>query len=349
MYSDDRILYPMKRVDFDPNGERNQQNRGKSGYERISWDEALDLVAGEMKRIRSDYGPEAIMSRASSHHNWGNLGYRSGAWARFFNLIGFTDILDNPDSWEGWHWGATHAYGYYWRLGNPEHYDLLEDALRHTELLISWSNDPDTTHGIYGGCDSSVWRLWLRERGIKTIFIDPFHNYTAAHVDGKWIAYRPGTTSALACAIAYVWLDEDTYNKEYVATRTYGFDEWKDYVLGKSDGVPKTLAGRRRSAASKPAPSWPSPVNGPHTDLVAGWHQGRRRRSLPTGLCHRVGTTHGLPPSHAGSGSARGQHLGDGQRPPFNHTLEFPGYAQGGFNLIADQPPSTRSNNGCTD
>ena len=138
------------------------------------------------------------MSRASSHHNWGNLGYRFSAWARFFNLLGFTDIIDNPDSWEGWHSGATHACGYYWRLGNPEHYDLLEDALRNTELLISWSNDPDTTHGIYGGTDSALWRLWLRDKGIKTIFIDPFHNYTAAHVGGKWIAYRPGTTSALA-------------------------------------------------------------------------------------------------------------------------------------------------------
>jgi anaerobic selenocysteine-containing dehydrogenase len=141
VYSDERILYPMKRVDFDPDGERNPQNRGKSGYERISWDEALDLVACEMKRIRAAYGPEAITSRASSHHNWGNLGYRSAAWARFFNLIGFTDILDNPDSWEGWHWGATHAWGFYWRLGNPEHYDLLEDALRHTELV-----HPDHRH-----------------------------------------------------------------------------------------------------------------------------------------------------------------------------------------------------------
>ena len=41
IYSPDRLLYPMKRVDFDPNGERNPQNRGKSGYVRISWDEAI--------------------------------------------------------------------------------------------------------------------------------------------------------------------------------------------------------------------------------------------------------------------------------------------------------------------
>ncbi len=116
IYSDMRIRYPLIREDFDPNGERNQQNRGRSGYRQISWDKALDIVAGEMKRIRETYGPEAVMSRASSHHNWGNLGYRTSTWARFFNLIGFTDILDNPDSWEGWHWGATHTYGFFWRL-----------------------------------------------------------------------------------------------------------------------------------------------------------------------------------------------------------------------------------------
>ena len=49
IYSPDRLLYPVKRVDFDPNGARNPQNRGISGYERISWEEALDIVAGEIK------------------------------------------------------------------------------------------------------------------------------------------------------------------------------------------------------------------------------------------------------------------------------------------------------------
>ena len=48
LYSEDRILYPMKRVDWDPNGERNPQNRGKSGYERISWDEATTIIANEL-------------------------------------------------------------------------------------------------------------------------------------------------------------------------------------------------------------------------------------------------------------------------------------------------------------
>jgi len=51
LYSDNRILYPMKRVDWDPKGNRNPQNRGKSGYERISWDEAATLIADEINRV----------------------------------------------------------------------------------------------------------------------------------------------------------------------------------------------------------------------------------------------------------------------------------------------------------
>jgi anaerobic selenocysteine-containing dehydrogenase len=60
VHSPNRILYPLKRVDWDPKGERNPQNRGKSGYVRISWDEATDLIASEIKRIHKKYGPEGI-------------------------------------------------------------------------------------------------------------------------------------------------------------------------------------------------------------------------------------------------------------------------------------------------
>ena len=78
----------MKRVDFDPNGERNPQNRGKSRYERISWDEALELVAGELKRVKETYGGSAISGITSSHHNWGIVGYKMGPFARFMNMHG---------------------------------------------------------------------------------------------------------------------------------------------------------------------------------------------------------------------------------------------------------------------
>src|ERR1700732_2778940 len=75
IYSPDRLLYPMKRVDFDPNGERNVGNRGKSGYVRISWEEALDLVANEIKRLKRSYGPGVMAVSHGSHHPLGHIGY----------------------------------------------------------------------------------------------------------------------------------------------------------------------------------------------------------------------------------------------------------------------------------
>src|SRR5262245_56419956 len=68
VYSPDRLLYPMKRVDFDPTGERNPQNRGKSGYVRISWEEAIKIVTDEIKRQKREYGPGCIAVSHGSHH-----------------------------------------------------------------------------------------------------------------------------------------------------------------------------------------------------------------------------------------------------------------------------------------
>ncbi len=120
IYSDKRIMYPMKRKDFDPNGERNIQSRGAglakgdplADYERISWDEAADIVVNEVNRIRGQHGPSAICAEPSSHHMWGNVGYRHSTFFRFMNMMGFTCADHNPDSWEGRHWGGMHMWGF---------------------------------------------------------------------------------------------------------------------------------------------------------------------------------------------------------------------------------------------
>lgn len=240
LHSENRIKYPLIRTDFNPEGDRNPENRGKSPYRRISWDEALDVVAGEIKRIQEGYGGAAITGMTSSHHNWGIVGYKMGPFYRFMNMLECTPVLDNPDSWEGWHWGATHTYGFYWRLGMPEQYDLLEDGLKNAEMIVYWSNDPDSTRGTYTGQDSAIWRLWLKDKGVKMVFIDPYYNYTAATMDGKWIPIRMGSGTAMAMAIAHVWITEDIYDKDYIENRTIGFEDFRKHILGEDDGQPKT-------------------------------------------------------------------------------------------------------------
>ncbi|MDB1125302.1 molybdopterin-dependent oxidoreductase [Vibrio algarum] len=240
IYSKDRILYPMKRVDFDPNGERNPQNRGISGYERISWEEATDIVANEITRVKTEHGPGAIMNGSGSHHTWGNLGYWLSARPRFFNAIGTSYVVHNPDSWEGFYWGAMHHWGNSLRLGAPDTYSTVEDALKHCEMIVFWSSDPESTSGVYGAMEGTQRRLWAKQLGIEFVHIDPFYNHTAGLLGGKWFGTKPGSSNAMALAIAYVWMQEGLYDKDFVADKTEGFEEWMEYVLGNEDGIPKT-------------------------------------------------------------------------------------------------------------
>ncbi|UCV17882.1 molybdopterin-dependent oxidoreductase [Ferribacterium limneticum] len=333
VYSDKRILHPMKRVDFDPNGERNIQNRGKSEYVRISWDEALDIVANEITRQKKVHGPGAMALFSGSHHQWGNVGYYLSAMLRFGNLVGFTRVHPNPDSWEGWYWGAQHHFGNSLRVGLPGFSGLVEDCLKEAEQIVFWSSDPETTNGYASGLEGTQRRFWAKELGIDFIHIDPHLNPTAQLYGGRWIPIKPATDPALALAIMYVWIKEGLYDKDYVASRTTGFDAWKAYVMGEEDGIPKT-------------PEWQEPETGvPAKDvraLARSW--GKKKTYLAAG---GLGTGFGgACRSATGSQWARhmillmamqglgkpGINFGNLQAgTPLDHAFWFPGYAEGGI------------------
>ncbi|MCG8638467.1 MAG: molybdopterin-dependent oxidoreductase [Desulfobacterales bacterium] len=332
VYSKDRILYPMKRVDFNPEGERNPKNRGISGYERISWDDALDIVAGEIKRVKKNYGPGAILNGSGSHHTWGHLGYWLSARLRFFNSLGFTPVVHNPDSWEGWYWGAMHHWGHSSRLGAGEAYGTIEDCLKNAEMVVFWSSDPEATSGVYGAFEGTVRRQWLKEVGVEMVHIDPFYNHTAALLGGKWLAPRPATGNALALAIAYVWITENLYDKDYVAKRTKGFDQWKEYILGKEDGIAKTPEWQEKEAGipAKDVRALARKWGTKKTYLAAGGING-------FGSACRCATGNEWARSMVclmamqGLGKP-GVNLGGMQQgTPVDHRFYFPGYAEGGF------------------
>lgn len=333
IYAPNRLLYPMKRVDFDPKGERNPQNRGVSGYERISWDEAITIVSDEIKRMKTQYGPGAIASSHGSHHTWGNIGYYLSANFRFMNAIGHTEVHHNPDSWEGWYWGASHHWGHSLRVGQSDSYGTVEDCLQNCEMIVFWSANPEATSGAYGAFEGTVRRQWLKRSGIKIVHVDPYYNDTAQFLGGKWIAPKPTTSPALAMAIAHVWMTEGLYDKDYVATHTKGFEVWQDYILGKEDGVPKT-------------PEWGEQETGvPAKDIRALAREwGTKRTYLGAG---GWGTGHGGACRNAtGIQWARvcvclmamqglgkpGVNMGNLQwGTPVDFNFYFPGYAEGGM------------------
>ncbi|MFC1861522.1 molybdopterin-dependent oxidoreductase, partial [Chloroflexota bacterium] len=298
--------------------------------------EALDTIVSEMKRIQTTYSKEAITGTRSSHHNWGILGYHFSVFFRFFSFLGFTLIENNPDSWEGWYWGASHSYGFYWRLGMPEQYDLLEDALINTELIVHWGSDPDTIRAGYGGQETAIWRLWVKELGIKNIFIDPFNNYTSRIHADKWLAPRPGTDAAMAEAIAYVWLTEGTYDKEFVANRTIGFEQWKSHILGESDGVPRTpkwaedICGIEARVITALAREWASK----RTMLDAGG------KGAMSGACRQAYSTEWARLmvyliAMQGIGKPGVNFWSSSLGAPFNSDFDFPGYAHIGMDRYA--------------
>jgi anaerobic selenocysteine-containing dehydrogenase len=242
VYSPNRIKYPLKRVDWDPDGERSPQNRGKSKFRRISWNEATDIIASEIKRVMEKYGSYSILAQGDGHGESKIVHAAHGCQYELMKLLGGCTFQQrSPDSWEGWYWGAKHVWGMDSTVGlmNPQT-NIVKDMSENAEMLLFWGCDPETTPYFYlAGLPSQLCYFW-KEVGIKQVYICPDLNYGAAVHADKWIPVLPNTDVALQLAIIYMWITEGTYDKEYVATHTVGFDKVEAYILGKEDGIPKT-------------------------------------------------------------------------------------------------------------
>jgi trimethylamine-N-oxide reductase (cytochrome c) len=258
VYNPNRVKYPLKRVDWDPNGERNPQNRGKSKYVRISWEEAADIIASEIKRVQEKYGPYAILIMGEDGHKEAKVVHcgqtASGKLLHTLKKGGYTAERRNADSWEGWYWGTMHVWGtgsnglaspYSGGVFAPSN-SVLKDVSEHTEMIVWHGADLETTPVGFGGFGWSRTAYWLKELGIKQVWVSPDLNYGAGIHGDKWIPILPNTDIVLSMAIIYTWIDEGTYDKDYIATHTIGFDKIEDYIMGREDGVPKT-------------PEWASP------------------------------------------------------------------------------------------
>jgi molybdopterin guanine dinucleotide-containing S/N-oxide reductase-like protein len=240
-YSPNRVKYPLKRVDWDPNGERHTENRGKSKYMRISWDEAATIVAGELKRVHEKYGRYAVLSQSDGHAECKTVNAPHGCQILLHDRLGgFTQQQRNPDSWEGYYWGAMHLWG----TGLAGHLlpstNAGKDITENCDMLLHWGCDPETTPWGFKGQLPSLMCYFWSQVGIKQVYICPELNYGAAVHADKWIPVLPNTDAALQLAIIYTWLKEGTWDKRYVATHAVGMDKVEDYVLGKEDGVPKS-------------------------------------------------------------------------------------------------------------
>jgi molybdopterin guanine dinucleotide-containing S/N-oxide reductase-like protein len=235
-YAPDRILYPMVREDWKPGGGGDRSTRGVPRYRRVSWDEALDLVAGELQRVKDDFGNEAIL--AQSIAGWqtaGNLNSKNSQQARFINLFGGSTNLVGNKSYACWQWAAPYSIGQIYPA------DSMQDSLDNTNTFIFWSSDPMNLLKVRAVGYKRIrdWVVAMKRKGVRIITIDPVFTETAALSD-EWVPIRAGGDSALMAAMAYVMISEGLHDQDFIDTYTVGYEPFRAYIMGESDGEPKT-------------------------------------------------------------------------------------------------------------
>ena len=124
-------------------------------------------------------------------------------------------------------------------VGDLRHRRRLPAELRHDRVL---GGGPGNHVGLLrrAGRHRAPAVAEEPKLGIKVVHVDPYYNASAQFLPGKWFAPKPTTSPAMAMAIAYVWIKEGLYDKEYVKTHTVGFDKWAAYLTGEEDGIAKT-------------------------------------------------------------------------------------------------------------
>lgn len=230
IYHKDRIRTPLLR----------KGEKGSDNFEPISWDEALDRIEDRLQKIKKESGPESVAFY---------VGYTK--WMRPF-VKRLTHSFGSPNycTESSTCFTATKVanllnYGYF---GPPD--------LPKSKCLLVWSSNPFYTN------PSTVRKLLdERERGLKIIEVGPLITPMTAHADIH-LRIRPGTSGALAHAMAHVIIEEELMDMEFVENWTRGFEEYRAYVDGFSPttaeeitGVPAELIKRaaRLYATTKPA------------------------------------------------------------------------------------------------
>jgi anaerobic selenocysteine-containing dehydrogenase len=247
LYAPDRLTHPMKRVGA----------RGEGKWKRISWNEALTIIANRLQDITKRYGPEAI----DFHHGHYHSGDILGAYlARLANLIG-TPNITNPSH-------VCHLprvfLGFNYDLGA-----VVPPDVAHTKCLIIWGGNPEATNK-----PQEIAIKEARERGIKLIVIDPRVTCYAKKADFH-AQLRPGTDGALALGLLHVIIKEELYDKEFVKKWTTGFEKLAKHIeqyspekVAKITWVPaKTIKDiARMYATTKPACISPRNALDQHTN-----------------------------------------------------------------------------------
>ncbi|MFN2399643.1 MAG: molybdopterin-dependent oxidoreductase [Gemmatimonadaceae bacterium] len=216
-YHPERLTHPLRR----------SGSKGAGQFDRISWDEAIDEIAGRLGEIgRSEHGPQAILPYSYA----GTMGMLQGSSMdrRFFHKLGASKLDRTICSMAG-------TVGMRMTLGANIGAD--GEGIPESDLVLLWGTNTLTSN-------PHLWPFVLdaKNRGTPIIAIDPLKTRTAEQCD-EWIPIRPGTDAALALGMMNVIFAEALYDGDYIAAYTLGAEELRQRVLEYSPDRVASITG----------------------------------------------------------------------------------------------------------
>jgi formate dehydrogenase major subunit len=196
--------------------------RRGNGWEEISWESALDLVAQEFTRIKDQHGPDSLATISSSR----GTNEENYLFGKFMRCVIGTNHIDNCAR-------VCHSAtvtGMMETLGASAATNSIQD-FDHAQLIMVVGANPTESHPVVGARIKQAHR-----RGVPLIVIDPRRTELARLAD-LHLQLRPGTNVALLNAMGHVLVKEELLDQTFIATRTEGIEDWLKTV---SDCTPES-------------------------------------------------------------------------------------------------------------
>jgi len=230
VYSEHRLKYPMKR----------KGPRGTYEFERISWDEAYDIIVEKLNALKNEYGPESTCiytGRGSFELALCDIFQPAGVAVSSASSVLFPFGSPNTMGVGALCYVAFAMIAPHITMGGMM-FNMHSD-LANSDLIVVWGANPATD------CPPLDLKriLAARERGAEVVVIDPRRTKTAKMTDAEWIPIRPGTDGALALGMCNVLIEEELYDDDFAENWTVGFDDFVRYVQHYRPEVVEKITG----------------------------------------------------------------------------------------------------------
>ncbi len=218
--------------------------RGSDVFVPVSWETALDLLAGELRRVYASYGPDGVFGGSYGWASAGRFHHAQSQLHRFLNCLGGYVRSVNNYSFGTSAVLLPHVVGHVGLvMGDATAWPVIAE---HTDLLVAFGGlSPKNSAVASGGIGRHTMAPALASavaRGCRLVSVSPLRSDTDASLGAEWIAPVPGTDAALMLALCHVLDSDGLADRHFLDRYTVGYPRFAAYLRGDADGVPKTPA-----------------------------------------------------------------------------------------------------------